>query len=427
MELNGFNSDDYIYLQFNNDFEDHNYINYKKGQITRFSVEGLRNLLLDKKYYGDIIELIPKENITKYDLLPYQVYEGALVKEAGKINQVNIRSNDLIIIDDEFKRRFHSNRIGGTCLGSFSYNDVNTEELEKITRKETIYNAKSRSLIQDSQKKNEALKCLGLQLLDNPRSLDNLLKQNNIEKIYKTNYTFDLYIDTKTGDFLSFKYPSIALLFMDNEWANFIANTHFLTPEEELIEFRKDFENRILCNRTYYKLNDNIKIKNITDFQKKKFFPKNFDYETFFNNRITFFGWNELDNYDLDNDGHVRYVWIKNNKELEEEILKIARVCNLDEANDHYEHFKQREKLENAAFHYYCNHKKVYKRMKKGNPTLTYIEFMKLNEDKLAEQKFYKNRKNNNNLKFIDGEDEIKYQATRLVKVLKQIKPSSDK
>ena len=80
MKLNGFNSDDYIYLQFNNDFEDpYDHKNHKKDQITRFSVEGLRNLLLDKKYYGDIIELIPKENITKYDLLPYQVYEGALV------------------------------------------------------------------------------------------------------------------------------------------------------------------------------------------------------------------------------------------------------------------------------------------------------------------------------------------------------------
>lgn len=423
MELNGFNSDDYIYLQFNNDFEDHNYINYKKGQITRFSVEGLRNLLLDKKYYGDIIELISKENLTKYDLLPYQVYEGALVKEAGRINKVNIRSNDLIIVDDEFKRRFHSDRIGGTCLGAFSYNKANKEELNKITRKETIYNSKSKSLSQN----NEALVCLGLQCLGTSKNLDNLLKQNNIEKIYKTNYTFNLYIDTNTGDFLSFKFPSIALLFINNKWARFVANTHFLTPEKELEEFKKDFENRISCGRKYYKLNDNIKVKNIIDFKNKDLFPEDFNYETFFDKRITFFGWNELDDYDLDNDGYIRYVWIKNNKELEEEILKIAKVCNLDEANDHYEHFKQREKLEKEAFHYYCNHKRVYKRMKKENPNLTYIEFMKLNEYKLAEQKFYKNRKNNNNLKFIDGEDEIKYQATRLVKALKQIKPSSNK
>lgn len=423
MELNGFNSDDYIYLQFNNDFEDHNHINYKKGQITRFSVEGLRSLLLDKKYYGDIIELIPKKNITKYDLLPYQVYEGVLVKEAGRINQVNIRSNDLIIIDDEFKRRFHSNRFGETCFGSFSYNDANTEELKKITKKEMIYDSKIGFLIKDHSIQEKALTCLGLQSLNSSLNLE---KYFNIEKIYKTNYTFDLYIDTKNGDFLSFKYPSIALLFMDNEWINFIANTHFLTPEEELIEFKKDFKNRISCNRTYYKLNDNIKIKNITDFQKKKFFPKNFDHETFFDNIITFFGWNELDNYDLDSNGYVRYVWLKDNKELEEEILKIAKICNLDEANDHYKHFKEREKLENEAFKYYCNHKKNYKRMKKENPNLTYIEFMKLNEEKLAKQEFYKNRKNNN-LNFIDTEDERKYQATQLVKVLKQIKPSPDK
>ncbi len=422
MELNGFNSNDYIYLQFNNDFEDpYDHKIHKKDQITRFSIEGLRNLLLDKKYYGDIIELIPKENITKYDLLPYQVYEGALVKEAGRINQVNIRSNDLIIIDDEFKRRFHSNRIGGTCFGSFSYNDANTEELNKITKKETIYDSKSKFLNQE----NKSLTCLGLQCLDSSRNLNNLLKQNNIEKIYKTNYTFDLYIDTKTDDFLSFKYPSIALLFMDNKWAKFIANTHFLTPEEELIQFKKDFEHRISCGRTYYKLNDNIKIKNINDFQKKKFFPKNFDYEMFFDNIITLFGWNELDNYDLDNDGYVRYVWIKNDKELEEEILKIASICNLDEANDHYEHFKQREKLENKAFHYYCKHKRIFKRMKKENPNLTYIEFMTLNEEKLSNQEFYKNRKNNN-LKFIDGGAERKYQATRLAKVLSKIKPSSN-
>lgn len=63
--------------------------------------------------------------------------------------------------------------------------------------------------------------------------------------------------------------------------------------------------------------------------------------------------------------------------------------------------------------------------MKKENPNLTYIEFMKLNEEKLAKQEFYKSRKNNN-LKFIDTEDERKYQATQLVKVLKQIKPSSE-
>ena len=208
--------------------------------------------MLDKKYYGDIIELIPKGNITKYDLLPYQVYEGVLVKEAGRINKVNIRSNDLIIVDDEFKRRFHSDRIGETCLGVFSYNKANKEELNKITKKETIYNSKSKSLSQN----NEALVCLGLQCLDTSKNSDNLLKQNNIEKIYKTNYTFNLYIDTNTGDFLSFKFPSIALLFMNNKWARFVANTHFLTPEEELEEFKKDFENRISCGRKYYKLND---------------------------------------------------------------------------------------------------------------------------------------------------------------------------
>ncbi len=418
MELNGFNSDDYIYLQyeFNND-----------KRIFRYNVNDLRRALLDHDDYGDIIEFVPRDNITKYDIFPHQIYKGVIVKETGRYAKINIRSKSFIIIDDEFKKRFLSSRVSYNIFGPISYYKENTNELNQITKKETIYDSKISFLSQEHNNQEEALTCLGLQYLDSPLNLEKYFNQNNIEKVYQTNYTFDLYFDVKNGDFLSFDNITIALLFVDQKFASSLANTHFLNPEDELELFKKDFENRIPDGRIYYKLNDNIKVKNITDFKNGTLFPKDFNHNVFFNSRVTRFGWNELDDYDLDNDGYVRYVWIEFDKYLEEEILKIASVCSLDEATDHHEHFRQRKKLEDKAFKYYCNHKRIYKRMKKENPNLTYIEFIKLNEDKLAEQKFYKNRKNNNNSKFIDGEDEIKYQATRLVKALKQIKPSSDK
>lgn len=418
MELNGFNSDDYVYLQyeFNND-----------KRIIRYNVSDLRRCLLDHTDYGDIIEFIPRDNITKYDIFPHQVYKGIIVKETGRCVDINIRSNSFIVVDDEFKKRFLSPRVSYNIFGPIPYYDKNISELNRITKKETIYDSKLGLLNQDTKKQERNLACLGLQCLNFTSNLQKYFNQNNIEKIYKTNYTFNLYFDVKNGDFLSFDNITIALLFLDQKFASSLENTTFLNPEEEIKIFEKDFENRISCGRTYYKLNNNIKVKDISDFKNKMLFPKDFNNNAFFNNRVTLFGWNELDDYDLDNDGYVRYVWIEFNKYLEDEILKIASVCNLDEANDHYEHFKQREKLENKAFRYYFKHKKVFKRMKKENPNLTYIEFMKLNEEKLAKQEYYKKRKNNDNIEFIDDEAERKHQATQLVKVLSQIKPSSDK
>ncbi len=71
------------------------------------------------------------------------------------------------------------------------------------------------------------------------------------------------------------------------------------------------------------------------------------------------------------------------------EILKIAQRATIEDAREHYTHFKNREKLEEDAFSYYCKHKNIYKKMKNENPALTYVEFMELNEQKIALQKNY--------------------------------------
>lgn len=414
MELNGFNSDDYIYLQFNNDYKD-----YKQGQIIRFSIQELRKLLLNDRIsmYDRYFDYTPKENISKKDLLPHQIYKNAIVKENAAINFLRIFKGDVIIINDFIKQKLLSNKDIGFSLASHNLLIENTSILNGLTDDEILYDKTTKQLTGNID---------NLAFNISNKDLYRLIKKYNISQIFMPRDYLELYFDLNIGDVLPFTDPAIALLFTDQSYAKLLANTHILEGTKELEQFQSDFSICVGNNLRYFKLNKNIKIKTLEDFKKKELFPNDFNNEIFMKN-LGYLYYNNIDKFDLDENGFIRFVHIYDNRTLEDEILKIARRATIDEATIHYKHFKFMKDLENKASSYYWNHQRIYKRAVKENQNLTYIQFMIQNEDKLAEQELNQSRKKDKNFKFRDSNEERKYQATRLVKVLKQIKPSSNK
>lgn len=401
MILNGFNSDDYIYLKLNNDYE-----HYKKGEIIRYKIEELRRRAFSDhiSVYGSFFELVPKKETSRYDIMPHQLYECAIVKEKALLYQLYINEGNLLIIDNLMKKMLFTDQPVGLFKDSTNRED-NLDSLSKLEKDEIIFDKDARNGIKElSLDENNPLTALG------QNSLEKAIEEYGIDQIIYMRNSLKLNLDLKEGDILDFKDPAIALLFLDQYYLRLFFNVHILDEKEKLDQFKNDFSNCI-CDEgediRYFKLNDDIKIKGIHDFKNSDLFPKDFDHQLFFDCRVRYFGWNELDDFDYDEDGYIRFVWIRDYKKAEQEVLKIAQRATIEETKTHYRQLKDGEELKKRAIDYYYQHKKRYKEMKKKKPNLTYIEFMNLNEEKISIQKAYmhqrlistlRNRRDNLNL-----------------------------
>ncbi len=386
MILNDFNSDDYIYFRLIKDYD-----SYKEGDILRFNINDLRRRAFSDKisiYSASFFELIPKKTIDKYAIFPYQLYESAIVKTKCLLYQLCFDSKDIIILNDFMKKMLFSDTelspLSMILRGVATVKQDNQQKLEQLEEGEMIdVNDHTLKLIE----KNSIIPFFEA----NHNTFGDTIKKYHIEKIIRLQGGLHLDIDLHQGDILSFSDPAVALLFCNQYYLRLLGSCCMLDEKEKQTYFCEEFSNCIHGYESdirYFVLNDNINVKNRKDFSDSSLFPADFLNDYFADGMYSFY-WNTLDDFDYDENGYLRYIWIYDNRKVEMELLKIARRATIDEAREHYTHFKNREELEEQAFSYYCKNKNIYNKMKKENPTLTYVEFMRRNEQKIAVQKKY--------------------------------------
>lgn len=386
MILNDFNSDDYIYFRLIKDFDSH-----KKGDILRFNINDLRRRALSDKisvYSTSFFQFTPKKRIDKYAIFPYQLYESATLKTKCLLYHISFDTHDIIILNDSMRKMLFSETELSpllTMLGGVStVAQANQQKLNKLMANEII------------DTNNQMLKSIADNFIiplfeTNHNNLSDIITKYHIEKLIHLKKGLYLNIDLHQGDILSFSDPAVALLFCNQYYLRLLGSCCMLDEKEKQEYFCEEFSNCIYeydGDIRYFVLNDDIKIKSKEDFLDSSMFPSDFPNLSFFED-MYFFEWNTFDYFDYDEHGYLRYIWIRDNRKVEMEILKIARRATIDEAREHYTHFKNRKKLEEEAFSYYLKHKNIYKRMKKENPALNYVEFMELNEQKITLQKNY--------------------------------------
>ncbi len=389
MILNDFNSDDYIYFRLIKDFD--SYDSYKEGDILRFNINDLRKRALSDKisvYSTSFFELTPKKRIDKYAIFPYQLYESATLKTNCLSYHISFDTDDIIILDNSTRKMLFSETELAPLLmmlsGVATVAQDNQQQLEKLMADEMID-------INDQMLKT-IIENFSIPFGEtNHNTLSDIITKYHIEKLLHLKKGLFLNIDLQQGDILSFFDPAVALLFCNQYYLRLLSSCCMLDEKEKQEYFCEEFSNCIHDYESdirYFVLNDDIKIKSREEFFDSSLFPTNFPNREFLDGTY-FFDWNTLDNFDYDENGYLRYIWIHDNRKVEMEILKIARRATIDEAREHYTHFKNRKKLEEDAFSYYCKHKSIYKKMKKENSALNYVKFMELNEQKIALQKNY--------------------------------------
>ncbi len=385
MILNNFNSDDYIYFRLIKDFD-----SYKEGDIIRFNIDDLRKRVFSDKIstYSSFFEFVSKKRIDNYAIFPYQLYESATLKTNCLLYSISFDTDDIIILNNSMKKMLFSDTEFPPLImmlrGVTNVKQGNQQQLEQLMADEAID-------ISDQMSKSGIENFIIPFFETNHNTYSNIITKYHIEKLLHLKKHLYLNIDLHQGDILSFSDPAVALLFCNQYYLRLLGSCCMLDEKEKQKYFCEEFSNCIHDNESdirYFVLNDDIRVKNKKDFLDSSLFPTNFPNLSFCDGTY-FFDWNTFDNFDYDEHGYLRYIWIYDNRKVEMEILKIAQRATIDEAREHYTHFKNREKLEEDAFSYYCEHKNIYKKMQKENPALTYVEFMELNEQKIAIQKNY--------------------------------------
>ncbi|MCX4365998.1 MAG: hypothetical protein OSJ70_09550 [Bacilli bacterium] len=101
MELNGLNSDDYIYLKLNQDLKNDSY-NEAKGATIGFTRHHLECAIYSSIYYqgiDEILEITSKGNKKDTDILPSQTNESMVVKE-DKVIDIRLFPHRSYVLND---------------------------------------------------------------------------------------------------------------------------------------------------------------------------------------------------------------------------------------------------------------------------------------------------------------------------------------
>lgn len=261
MEVNEFNSDNYIYLKLNNDFESKNY-DLKKGRILRF----LRSNLEDKVYSRLISQGISeglqynrKKEVLDADILPHQVNNSISFKE-------NTRASLILWPHERY------------CLNDWMMEHLtNSEEFERDFSRGFYGKCKDINL--------DAIKRGCIEALPDKNRLPMIeVGKDNVELIF----------NFKKGEELDFQDPGVMSLLIDHEMGGLLSNSSVIEGKEKDELFISDFQNAFFdsdgisddddhCIYHYYKVNDDIKAKSFTDFPYIYVNVASYDTEGFIN------------------------------------------------------------------------------------------------------------------------------------------------
>lgn len=240
MELNGLNSDDYIYLRLNEDIENDAY-KEDKGNTIGFTRHYLERAIYSSIYYqgiDDILEITRKDEIKDTDILPTQVNESMVVKEDAVVDIRLFPNRSYVLNDWLISHLTNDSTIYDFNDGNIKITDFNMRHIEKECSKALPQNAKYPMITTGD---------------DEVR----------------------LKITFKEGESLDFTNPGVMSLLYDPNEIALLASSEALLGEEKEECFKQDFQNTFFANNghicsseelfRYYRINGDLNIQYFSD------------------------------------------------------------------------------------------------------------------------------------------------------------------
>jgi hypothetical protein len=320
MNSKGLKKEDYIYFKVFRDFkigDSFDSIIYHKDQVLRYN----KKWLIDRIHSGRFgqllcqnVEYVNNQNALENDILYEKIYDSITVKDDW-IDRVYLAQNELLYLNDWLK-----SKIDPTML-----------DLILSSSKRVITDGKVDSNIIELQS------------------------------------PVEVYIKFDKGEKIDFNDPAVKMLFYDENWLKIFFNVEIIAGEEKERLFNEDFSNAILaqdeiCSITYanrpeenlkeyhyFILNEDINVKDKVELSFLQ--RENVDFEKIY------YGIDMGSTSDNDENGYLKVVYIStsfidsSNRNIEQEVLKIARPATIEEAkyyhNKRIEEYKKWDKKNN--------------------------------------------------------------------------------
>lgn len=439
MIINGFNSDDYRYFKMTNDLENLSIFGecikgIKTGEIIKIENDLLQEYLIGIKYsrylqqiepYNYKIKKYPKDK--PFNIVEFLKIQNPITPSTYGLN-FYLQKNQLFYINKWLKEKLEDPIPMGTLSIAYhcrytTFAELNYAHQEFIKDCELnitnfpflLNDCNHAENVEENNNSNNILS----QTTTNKNITNNASLNKHSNRMYLLSGTMEFWIHFKPEEKLYFNNPAVAILFSNQDLIKLLYNSVEVLGEEKEELFKEEYKDNIPnTNIKYYKLKDGINLPPETirySLHLEKTLPYlkhldiNFPKNTGFDSEW-YAGFNYYSSSDLRNDGYLKYFYInygnniRSNK-TEKEVLKFAERLNEKEAKQHYDILKTDEsnytKKINAEI-YINEHKKRYMKEKRKNHNITPILFM---DSEIQREK--------------------KYQATKLAKVLSEIKPGS--
>ncbi len=406
MIINGIKSDDYIYVRI---LEENNYIPFyishlKKETVIRFNINHLRQWLWKSCIWKnkDKFLFVPKNNADPFCYAPSKLYEAIIAQEDMDL-EIEMDARDILLIDEWLWQKLNSterppltpqNRLsyflgGDSTKSPLQKNVEHLEHTELVRMDGTFYLG---SHIFDDE--------IYPSRISGPTQLFLPFEagKNTVDKI-KDAFLFSnsgvIYVNIKKGERLDLSDPVINFLFIHQNWMRFLANISVLSEEEKMPIFKREFEGfDTKSQKRYFILHNYIKIKSLQEITNRTVWDEIIircpSFQNIFYNDD--YRYSHFDDFDLDKDGYIRYVWTRDEPTVEHELEKIADRLSYEETCQHVqaeidaqERRKEQMHLEINARNYFKSHQKRFYTLKKENPQLTEIEFFVQEEQRKKE------------------------------------------
>lgn len=397
MIIHGIDSKDYIYLRLLVESKHYpfRYSHLKKDSIIRFKIEGLRKNLWRRGVFEhlDYFAFVENESATNQDYEPSKLYKSAVVTKDINL-EISLDAKDILLINEWLWARLNSvetPEVNSNNLLSFLFGtdkskspiERNKDRLEhtRVVR----YNGKEYVGCDIFDGNNNSTALPQRRMLELPANIG-VSNNQQITDAYQFASDASIVVPLKKGDVLDFNDPVINLLFLRQNWMRLLANTQKVSEKKNLELFEKDFSGFVpKAGRRYFKLHSYLNLRSLKEITDSKVFEeirkRDASFENIFYNDD--YRFSHVDNYDLDENGFIRYVWCTDEPIVEHELLKIADRVSYEEAWDHYEHecvmkelLAEQRELEREAAKYIKYHQGKYHKRRRENPDLSPIDFM---------------------------------------------------
>ena len=390
MEVNGFNSNDYLYFRITANIPYDGMIlidSFQQGDIIKIPLKSLGRYVFETKNYERITSYsLPHEIISYQAGTPFDLLEYIKMQVPFEFNRDGSLTlgfyGPYVLIDDWLEKKINSSNLSNpgnqpTC-SNFDIrtikenNEWSMQELEKFNNTQLSISNGNNNFIAE--------------YIKNP---------SPIYKIHVGKYGLKFEIPFSENEKWSFDNISLLLCLLNQNFVNLIYNSFEITgPEKDEIFWSEYKDNIPNTTIRYYKIKDGICVKKIVDLcgecSLEHFGCGYSALRAIGGGYISVCEYNP-NNYNLD--GSIRYFCVDfsdgiSDSESEKEILKIADRVPQEEAVKLYNmdieatqmHEKQEEIKEQAD---YRKFKKMYE---KRNPGMSeencIVEFMKLMEQK---------------------------------------------